>query len=120
MAGIEELEVETDDVLELSAGRGGEVGANRYGVSVDIPMMSKVPSPCKNALNALRERMRRPSLGALYLIGRERDIWSQGVDLILIGDVSRTDNLANWTSDAVIPVLYKVLPKQRVSPRSTI
>ena len=36
MADIEEPEVETDDVLELSAGRGGEVGANRYGVSVDI------------------------------------------------------------------------------------
>ena len=36
MADIEEPEVEGDDVLELSAGRGGEVGANRYGVSVDI------------------------------------------------------------------------------------
>jgi superfamily II DNA helicase RecQ len=36
MAEIEEPEVETDDALELSAGRGGEVGANRYGVSLDV------------------------------------------------------------------------------------
>jgi superfamily II DNA helicase RecQ len=36
IADIEEPEVETDDALEMSAGRGGEVGANRYGVSVDV------------------------------------------------------------------------------------
>ena len=33
---VEEAEVEDDDVLEMSAGRGAEIGANRYGVSVDI------------------------------------------------------------------------------------
>ena len=33
---VEEEEVETDDPLEMSAGRGGEVGSNRYGVPVDI------------------------------------------------------------------------------------
>jgi len=36
MADIEEPENETDDALEMSAGRGGEIGTNRYGVSVDI------------------------------------------------------------------------------------
>jgi superfamily II DNA or RNA helicase len=33
---VEEAEVEDDDALEMSAGRGAEIGANRYGVSVDI------------------------------------------------------------------------------------
>jgi hypothetical protein len=33
---VEEAEVEDDDALEMSAGRGAEVGVNRYGVSVDI------------------------------------------------------------------------------------
>lgn len=28
--------MEDDDVLEMSVGRGAEVGVNRYGVSVDI------------------------------------------------------------------------------------
>ena len=36
MAEIEEPEVEMDDALEMSAGRGGEIGTNRYGVSVDV------------------------------------------------------------------------------------
>ena len=35
--GVEdEAEEETDDSLEMQAGRGGEVGAKRYGVSMDI------------------------------------------------------------------------------------
>jgi hypothetical protein len=33
---VEEAEVEDDDALEMSAGRGAEVGVNRYGVSIDI------------------------------------------------------------------------------------
>jgi hypothetical protein len=33
---VEEAEVEDDDALEMSAGRGAEIGVNRYGVSVDI------------------------------------------------------------------------------------
>jgi superfamily II DNA/RNA helicase len=33
---FEEPEEETDDSLEMQAGRGGEVGAKRYGVSMDI------------------------------------------------------------------------------------
>jgi hypothetical protein len=33
---VEEAEVEDDDTLEMSAGRGAEVGVNCYGVSVDI------------------------------------------------------------------------------------
>lgn len=36
LADIEEPEVETDDALEMSAGRGGEVGSNRYGVAMDV------------------------------------------------------------------------------------
>jgi superfamily II DNA helicase RecQ len=35
-AEVEEPEVDEDDPLEVSAGRGGEVGANRYGVSLDV------------------------------------------------------------------------------------
>ena len=33
---VKEAEVEDDDALEMSAGRGAEVGVNYYGVSVDI------------------------------------------------------------------------------------
>jgi hypothetical protein len=35
-AEVEEPEVDKDDPLEVSAGRGGEIGANRYGVSLDV------------------------------------------------------------------------------------
>lgn len=35
-AEVEEPEVEEDDALEVSAGRGREIGANRYGVSLDV------------------------------------------------------------------------------------
>jgi superfamily II DNA or RNA helicase len=34
--GLDEQEEETGDSLEMQAGRGGEVGAKRYGVSMDI------------------------------------------------------------------------------------
>jgi hypothetical protein len=33
---VEEAEVEDDDTLEMSVGRGVEVGVNYYGVSIDI------------------------------------------------------------------------------------
>jgi hypothetical protein len=33
---VEELEMEEDDLLEISAGRGSEVGAKRYGISLDV------------------------------------------------------------------------------------
>jgi hypothetical protein len=33
---VEEPEIEEDDPLEISAGRGGEVGVKRYGVSLDV------------------------------------------------------------------------------------
>lgn len=33
---VEEPEMEEDDPLEMSAGRGGEIGANRYAVSLDV------------------------------------------------------------------------------------
>lgn len=33
---FKEPEEEIDDSLEMQAGRGGEVGARRYGVSIDI------------------------------------------------------------------------------------
>jgi superfamily II DNA helicase RecQ len=35
-AEVEEPEVDEDDPLEVSASRGGEIGANRYGVSLDV------------------------------------------------------------------------------------
>ena len=33
---VEEPEMDGDDGLEISAGRGGEIGANRYGVSLEV------------------------------------------------------------------------------------
>ena len=36
MAEMEEPEMDTDDALEMSAGRSGAVGADRYGVSMDV------------------------------------------------------------------------------------
>ena len=33
---VEEPEMDEDDGLEISAGRGGEIGANRYGVSLEV------------------------------------------------------------------------------------
>ena len=33
---VEEPEIDEDDLLEISAGRGGKVGAKRYGVSLDV------------------------------------------------------------------------------------
>lgn len=33
---VEEAEMDEDDGLEISAGRGGEIGANRYGVSLEV------------------------------------------------------------------------------------
>ena len=33
---VEELEIDEDDSLEILAGRGGEVRAKRYSVSLDV------------------------------------------------------------------------------------
>jgi hypothetical protein len=36
IAEVEEPEVDKDNPLEVSAGRGSEIGANQYGVSLDV------------------------------------------------------------------------------------
>jgi hypothetical protein len=33
---VEELEIEEDDLLEISARRGSKVGAKRYSISLDV------------------------------------------------------------------------------------
>jgi hypothetical protein len=35
-AEVEEPEIEEDNPLEVSASRGGEIGANQYSVSLDV------------------------------------------------------------------------------------
>ncbi|MCJ1465959.1 hypothetical protein MMC07_004578 [Pseudocyphellaria aurata] len=58
--------------------------------------MSKMASPSPHDLHGLQEWLRRPTLGAIYLTGRDRDVWADGVDLISIGERPSTNQITSW------------------------
>ncbi|KIW81816.1 hypothetical protein Z517_04842 [Fonsecaea pedrosoi CBS 271.37] len=73
---------------------------------IQYHQMSEMPKPSTNDLAGLQEWLRRPSLGAIYLTGRDREVWSQGTDLVAIADRPRSNRLRIWIADSLVPTLH--------------
>ncbi|KAH0834597.1 hypothetical protein FOPE_03745 [Fonsecaea pedrosoi] len=75
---------------------------------IQYHQMSEMPKPSTNDLAGLQEWLRRPSLGAVYLTGRDREVWSQGTDLVAIADRPRSNRLRSWIADYLVPALHRI------------
>ena len=62
-------------------------------------------------LSFLQEWMRRPSMGNVYLIGRDSDIWSKPnlSDLIVLRARHSDDLLTRWLSDTFVQIYHRVV-----------
>ncbi len=76
--------------------------------------MSRLASPTRTDLSAFQEWLRRPTLGAVYLTGRDRDIWAHGVDLVSIGGQIQPDRLTQWFSDLIVPIYHRAIGRHVV------
>ncbi|TEY78284.1 hypothetical protein BOTCAL_0050g00150 [Botryotinia calthae] len=72
-------------------GRAMEIGIGireklrEYNEAVFLwTQMSKSSSPHPKRLAKFQEWMRRPSMGSVFLIGRDRNVWADGKDLVAI------------------------------------
>lgn len=62
-------------------------------------------------LSFLQEWMARPSMGNVYLIGRDSDIWSKPdmSDLIVLRARHSDDLLTRWLSDSLVHAYHRVV-----------
>ncbi|KAK4949757.1 hypothetical protein LTR10_011599 [Elasticomyces elasticus] len=68
--------------------------------------LSKLERPRSYDLNALQDWLRRPTLGGVYLTGRDRDVWFDGTDLMLLAKQSSSNYFTRWLSDSLAPKYY--------------
>lgn len=76
--------------------------------------MSKLPDPRNSDLHSFQEWLQRPTLGDVRLVGRDRNIWADGVDLVSIEDGERSYPLTNWIADYLVPIFHRVLGRHYV------
>lgn len=76
--------------------------------------LSRLPDPRSSDLQIFQEWLDRPFLGNIRLTGRDKDIWSRGVDLASIADVERSYPLTNWIADYFVPVFHRVVGRHLV------
>lgn len=71
-------------------------------------------SPSPSDLRGLQEWLRRPTLGDIYLTGRDRDIWAKGVDLVSLGERSSTNRFTGWIAHCLLPKYHRVIGRHIV------
>jgi len=78
--------------------------------------MSKMRSPSPHGLHEMQTWLRRPNLGAVYLTGRDRDIWAQGVDLMSLGGGRLIgDQFTGWFANHLLPKYHRFVGSYLVS-----
>jgi hypothetical protein len=58
--------------------------------------MSKLPPPHPEDLSNLQEWMRHPSMGGVFLIGSDRNVWAEGKDLIAVRANNQTTRSSGY------------------------
>jgi len=94
---VEEPEMDEDDPLEISAGRGGEVGAKRYGVSLDV--IKHLSSRSIDTFRPLSQKWHEfLGLASYRSRGRKHGIQSSSDS----GSVYTRPQVPGWRADATI------------------
>ncbi|KAK3652931.1 hypothetical protein LTR56_004879 [Elasticomyces elasticus] len=77
--------------------------------------MSVLPSPSPRDKHSLQEWVRWPYLGGISFLGRDREIWTEGRDLVSIGHRPRSNRLHDWISGWLMPAAYRSIGR-RIAP----
>jgi hypothetical protein len=74
-------------------------------------MLMKLKSPRARNLQYLQVWMERPTMGNVYLLGADSDIWSDPNvwDLIALDQRPANDMFSAWVSDSVLPVYHRAI-----------
>jgi hypothetical protein len=78
--------------------------------------IAKLPEPKPRDLKSLQEWMKRPSMGSVFLIGRDRNVWNHGQDLIALKPSAPRNKFSSWLVDNLTPLYHFTLGRyHRVS-----
>lgn len=85
--------------------------------------ISKLPPPHPKDLSNLQEWMRRPSMGGVFLVGRDRNVWAERKDLIAILAKPSDNKVFRLLADKLTPLYHYAFGKYHKVcgyPRCTI
>lgn len=68
--------------------------------------IASLSSPSPRDLAILQEWMQRPTMGSVFLIGRDRNVWSHGQDLIALKGRDSRNRFSNWIVDKLTPLYH--------------
>jgi hypothetical protein len=73
--------------------------------------LSYLPRPHSADLKTLQEWMRRPSMGKVFLLGRGRNIWHDGQDLVALKSRTSSNKFSAWIVDTLTPLFHYFIGK---------
>jgi hypothetical protein len=83
--------------------------------------IAKLPEPNPRDLKSLQEWMKRPSMGSVFLIGRDRNVWNYGQDLIALKPSAPGNKFSAWLVDTLTPLYHYTLGRyHKVSKPPTL
>jgi hypothetical protein len=68
--------------------------------------MASLSTPSPRDLAILQEWMQRPTMGSVFLIGRDRNVWSHGQDLVALKARDSSNRFSNWIVDKLTPLYH--------------
>jgi len=78
--------------------------------------MLALSKPQNRNLENLQEWMRRPTMGKIYLAGLDRNVWSDGSDMIALENHKQEiDNFSEWLLDRLRGFHYQCGRRLKVS-----
>lgn len=81
--------------------------------------IASLSDPLPRNLNILQEWMERPSMGGVFLIGRDRNVWSHGQDLLALKKPASNNKLSAWLVETCTPLYHYSFGRYyKVGPRS--
>ena len=81
---------------------------------LQFQQMSAIPNPRMHELHKLQEWLRRTELGAIYLTGRDRDVWKTGRDLMSLGKQPIKNQLTTLLVDFFLPLYHRLFRRHQV------
>ncbi|KAK8016228.1 hypothetical protein PG993_014417 [Apiospora rasikravindrae] len=73
--------------------------------------LSQLPRPPSRDVQKFEEWLKRPSLGDVYLRGRDRDVWARGEDLMCLQRSPHGHRFSGFIARYVIPLYHSLTEK---------
>lgn len=97
------------NVVDTELSREQDAAVNQY------LHLKALPDPHTATLAQFTEWLSRPTAGAIYLEGRDRDCWDRSSDLMALGRSPRKHRLAQFTFEFLLPLWHKFRTSDAVS-----